>query len=141
MRYLGIDLGTKTVGIAISDRTGLIASSYKNISFTDNKQLINEIKEIISLENIDHLVLGFPKNMNDSIGKKAEEVLLLKDEMVKQINIKISLQDERLSSKEGNNLLISNNTRRDKRKNVIDKIAATIFLQTFIDKERNIKHD
>lgn len=137
MRYLGIDLGTKTVGIAISDPTGLIATPYKNISFKNNNQLINDIKEIVVLEKIDHIVLGFPKNMNNTIGEKAESVLLFKDQLEKRITTIVSLQDERLSSKEGNAMLLQNNTRRDKRKQVIDRIAAAIFLQTFIDTERN----
>lgn len=137
MRYLGIDLGTKTVGIAISDPTGLIATPYKNILFKNDNQLINEIKEIIALEKIDHIVLGFPKNMNNTIGEKAESVLMFKEQLEKRVTTIISLQDERLSSKEGNAMLLQNNTRRDKRKQVIDRIAAAIFLQTFIDTERN----
>ena len=137
MRYLGIDLGTKTTGVSISDRTGLIASAYKNLPFSTNNQLVSDIKEIITKETIDHVVIGFPKNMNNTIGPRAESVLVLKELLEKSIDIKVSLQDERLSSKEGNNLLIQNNTRRDKRKQVIDRMAASIFLQTFLDKERN----
>jgi len=137
MRYLGIDLGSKTVGIAISDKTGFVASVYKNIPYTTNINLVNDIKEIILKENIEHIVVGFPKNMNNSIGESAMKAISFKEELENNINIKVSLQDERLSSKEGNNMLINNNTRRNKRKTVIDKIAATIFLQTFLDTERN----
>ena len=99
MRYLGIDLGTKTTGISISDKTGLIASAYKNLPFLTNEKLVSEIKEIIEKEAIEHAVIGFPKNMNNTIGTRAESVLVFKELLEKNINIKVSLQDERLSSK------------------------------------------
>ena len=68
MRYLGLDLGTKTCGVALSDRTKIIASFYKNINYKEEEALLNEIKEIVNKEEIEKVILGFPKNMNNTIG-------------------------------------------------------------------------
>ena len=75
MRYLGLDLGKKTLGLAISDRTGLIASFYKSIRYENEDKLISELKDIIKREKIDILVLGLPKNMDNSEGFRAIETL------------------------------------------------------------------
>ena len=81
MRYLGLDLGTKTLGLALSDKTGLIASFYKTIYYDDLEKLFLEIQAIVDKERVDKLVLGFPKNMNNSIGERAENTLFFKKEL------------------------------------------------------------
>ena len=135
MKYLGLDLGTKTLGLAISDPTGLIATSYKIIRH-DNEydRLIEVLKDEILYNNIDELVLGFPKNMDNTIGERGQIALSFKEKLEKEIDIPVHMQDERLSTVEATNLLISNDLSRNKRKKVIDSVAATIILQSYLDK-------
>lgn len=136
MRYLGLDLGSRTLGVAISDKTGLIASSYKVIRHNEEYQrLIKEIKTIVDEEAVDEIVLGFPKNMNNTIGPKGELSMEFKEKLEKELNIKVHLQDERLTTVEAHRLLISNNTTRKKRKKVVDSMAATIILQSYLDRK------
>ena len=136
MRYLGLDLGSKTLGIAISDKTGLIATSYKTIRHNEEyNKLIDDIKNIVEEENIESIVLGFPKNMNNTIGPKGELSLKFKEKLEKKISIPVFLEDERLTTKSATDVLISNNVSRKDRKKVVDSIAATIILQSYLDKE------
>ena len=139
MRYLGLDLGTKTLGTAKSDSLGIIASSYKLIKFDneDYNSLIEPLKEIIINEKIDKLVLGLPKNMNNSLGFASERSLNFKKLIEDNIDIEVILQDERLSSTEANNLMISNDTSRKKRKEKVDSLAATIILQRYLDQRKD----
>ena len=134
MKYLGLDLGTKTLGLAISN--GKIASSLKTIRYEDIGKLILELKNIISEYNIDLLVLGLPKNMNNTIGPRALETLEFKEQLEK-LNYKVVLQDERLSTVSAHNYMLKADLSRKKRKEKVDSLAATIILQTYLDKENN----
>ena len=137
MRYLGLDLGTKTIGLATSDKTGLIASSYKVLHHDNNpKDCLDELKSIIETLDIDALVLGLPKNMNNTLGKRAEATLEFKEFLESNIDIPIYLEDERLTTKSAEAILIKGDTSRKKRKKVIDKVAATIILQSFLNQRR-----
>ena len=139
MRYLGLDLGSKTLGIAISDRTNTIASIYKTIFFKedDYDSLIPEIISIVKEEDISVIVLGFPKNMNNTIGTRAEITLEFKKKLEDNIGIKVELMDERLTSVISNDVLISANVSRKKRKKKVDGMAALLILQSYIDRKRN----
>ena len=136
MKYLGLDLGTRTLGLAISDPTGLIATSYKIIRHNEEYDKLVEIlnDEIID-NNIDELVLGFPKNMDNTIGERGQIALQFKDMLEAELKIPVHMQDERLSTVEATNLLISNDLSRNKRKKVIDSVAATIILQSYLDRK------
>lgn len=138
MRCLGLDLGSKTLGIAISDRTNCIASVYKTIFFKDEdySSLIEPLKEIIDNEEIDTLVLGLPKNMNNSLGTRAMITLEFKEMLEKSFSIPVVMEDERLTSVISNNILISANVSRNKRKKKVDGMAAEIILQGYLDKVR-----
>ena len=137
MKYLGLDLGSKTLGMALSDKNGIIASSYKIVRHDENyESLIKEIKEVVLQENIDKIVLGLPKNMNGTIGFKGELSQKFKEMIEKNLNIEVFLEDERLTTKEATNLLIKNDTSRKKRKKVIDSLAATLILQGYLDRNR-----
>ncbi len=139
MKYLGLDLGSRTLGIAISDITKTIATSYKVIRHQeDYTSLLDEISKIVEIEHIEKIILGFPKNMDNSIGPKGQLSLEFAKKLEAKLNIEVILQDERLTTREAENVLISNNTSRSKRKKVIDKLAATIILQSFLDKEKKI---
>lgn len=136
MKYLGLDLGTKTCGLAMSDKLGIIASPYKVLRYENINTLINEIIEIVKNENVDELVLGLPKNMNNSLGYASERSINFKNELEKTFDIKVHLVDERLSTMEAENILISNDTSRNKRKKIIDAYAASIILDTFLKSKK-----
>ena len=135
MRYLGLDLGKKTLGLAISDRTGLIASFYKSIRYENEDKLISELKDIIKREKIDILVLGLPKNMDNSEGFRAIETLEFKEKLEQEIDKDIVLQDERLSTRMAENVLIDADLSRKKRKKIIDGVSAVVILQSYLDRK------
>ncbi len=132
MKYLGMDLGTKTLGLALTDKMGIIASPYKVLRFNNVNEIIDELLTIIKDENIDELVLGLPKNMNNSLGYASKRSIEFKDLILKHIDIPIHLVDERLSTKEAEDYLINCDTSRQKRKEKIDAYAASIILETFL---------
>ena len=139
MRYLGIDLGSKTVGLAISDTTLTIASSLKNIFFKDEDYLstIDEIKNIIKEYDIQKIILGLPKNMNNTLGERAEITTKYKRILEENTNIPVIFFDERLTSVISNSILIEADISRKKRKKKVDSIAAQIILQDYLNKEKN----
>jgi len=135
MRYLGLDLGSRTLGVAVSDKTGMIASSLKIIRHNEEyDKLLTDVEGLVNELEIDAIVLGFPKNMNGSIGPKGELSIDFKDKLEKLLKIPVYLQDERLSTKSATDMLIEGNMSRKKRKTVIDAVAATIILQTYLDR-------
>ena len=140
MTYLGLDLGSKTCGIAISDRTGLIASSLEVIRYDDYDELVNKLNNIVISRNVDAFVLGNPKNLDGSLSKRSEITLEFKKILEDRFKLNVIMQDERLSTVEAERMLISNDTKRKNRKKVIDKIAATIILQTYLDMKGNSKN-
>ena len=139
MRYLGIDLGSKTIGLAMSDTTLTIASTYKTIFFKneDYNSTIEEIMNIIKEYNITKIILGLPKNMNNTLGERAETTLKYKELLEKNTDIPIIMFDERLTSVISNNILIEADMSRKKRKKKVDSIAAQIILQDYLNKEKN----
>ena len=136
MRYLGLDLGSKTLGIAISDRTNCIASVYTTLYFDneDYSSLILPLKNIIEREEISSLVLGLPKNMNNTMGERAMITLEFKKILEDNFHLPIIMEDERLTSVISNNVLIDANVSRKKRKKKVDGMAAVIILQGYLDR-------
>ena len=139
MKYLGLDLGTRTLGLSISDLTHTIASTYKTIRYEENdyEYLLEELKKIIEQEQIGKLVLGLPKNMNNTIGESAERCLNFKNLLEEKLNIEVEMQDERLTTVEAHNYMIEANMSRKKRKQKIDSLAANIILQTYLDRKKD----
>lgn len=138
MRYLGLDLGTRTLGLSLSDETKTIATGLTTLRFNDSayEELYDQLKEIIADYKVEKLILGFPKNMNNSIGERAEATIKFKENVEKVLNIEVILQDERLSTVAAHNYLIEADMSRKKRKKVVDKMAANIILQTYLDIEK-----
>lgn len=136
MRCLGLDLGSKTLGIAISDKTNVIASVYTTLYFKneDYESLLFPLKEIITKEQIDTLVLGLPKNMNNTLGERAMITLNFKTMLENSFNLKVIMEDERLTSVISNNVLIKADISRKKRKQKVDGMAAVIILQGYLDR-------
>lgn len=132
MTYLGLDLGTKTLGISKS--SGVIANNYKTLRHNeDYDYLIMELIKIKELEHIDKIVLGYPKNMNNTESEMSKKVLKFKKKLEEKLQVEVILEDERLTSKISNNILIEGNTRRRKRKKVVDGVASVIILQSYLD--------
>ena len=138
MRCLGLDLGSKTLGIAISDMTNTIASVYTTLYFKDEnyQSLIEPLKEIIDKEKIDTLVLGLPKNMNNTLGERAMITLEFKKMLEENYKLKVIMEDERLTSVISNNVLIKADVSRKKRKKKVDGMAAVVILQGYLDRIR-----
>ena len=138
MKYLGLDLGTKTLGVSVSDKTGLIASFYDSFRYEKEDELLKKIKDIVEKEGIDVIVLGLPVNMDGSLGFRAEETTVFKNKLEDVLNKKIVFQDERLSTRVATDVLIEADMSRKKRKGVIDGLSAVVILQTYLDrKDRN----
>ena len=140
MRYIGLDLGTKTLGIATSDLTGTIASSLTTLRFEENNpsMILNDLRKIIEDYKAEVLVLGLPKNINYSLRDAAQRSLDFKKVLEDEFDLKVELQDERLSSVTANNILISADISRNKRKKKVDQLAATIILQNYLDIKKGI---
>ncbi len=138
MRYLGLDLGTKSLGIAISDTTHTIASPFDTIFFKeeDYESLIDPLQKIIEEYHISKIILGFPKNMNNTIGPRGEATISFQKIIQKHFPVEVILQDERLSTVEATNYLIEGNLSRKKRKKHVDRLSAVIILETYLNRER-----
>ena len=133
----GLDLGTKTLGIAIS-RTGIIANPYKLLRYNNEEydKLALAVAAIIRQENVTEIALGLPKNMNNTCGFATERSQNFKKILEKYVDVPITLVDERLSTVEATNILLANDMSRKKRKNVIDVTAAMIILDTYLKKRK-----
>lgn len=136
MRILGLDFGTKTTGVAVSDPLGLTAQGLEIIRRTDTfnlKPTINRIQEICTEYKVEKIVLGYPKNMNNTEGERCSHTQVFKKKLEESLNLPVELWDERLTTVEAENLMISADLSRQKRKKVIDKMAAGLILQNYLD--------
>lgn len=134
MRYIGLDLGTKTLGISLSN--GIIASNYMTLRHNEEyEKMATEVKNIVLEKHIDKIVLGFPKNMNNSVGERANITLEFKKMLEDLTNLEVILEDERLTSKVANAALINASTSRKKRKEKVDGVASVIILQSYLDRK------
>ena len=136
MRILGLDFGTKTTGVAVSDPLGLTAQGLEIIRRTDTfnlKPTINRIQEICTEYKVEKIVLGYPKNMNNTEGERCEHTVVFKKKLEESLNLPVELWDERLTTMEAENLMIIADMSRQKRKKVIDKMAAGLILQNYLD--------
>lgn len=137
MKYLGLDLGSKTLGIATSDITKTIATTLTTLYFKDENynSLLEPLKNIVKENNIEKIILGYPKNMNNTIGQRAEITLNFKKMLEDNIGIEVILEDERLTSVISNQILIEADLSRKKRKKKVDGVAASIILQSYLDRK------
>ena len=136
MRVMGLDYGSKTVGVAISDPLGITAQGIETIERKEENKLrktLARIEELVKEYEVEKIVLGFPKNMNNTIGERAEKSLELKAMLERRIGIPVILWDERLTTVEAERTLIESNVRRENRKKYVDKIAAVFILQGYLD--------
>ena len=136
-RIMGLDVGDKTVGVAVSDPLFVTAQPYETIKRRKAKFDIDRIEEIINDKEISLIVVGLPKNMNNTIGPQSMKVMSFVDLIKKRIDIDIVYEDERLTTVQSEAVLIDMNVRRENRKTHIDKIAASFILQSYLDRRSN----
>lgn len=135
-RIMGLDFGSKTVGVAISDGLKITAQGIEIIrrtSETKLRQTCARIEALIEEYHVGEIVLGFPKNMNNTIGERAEKSLAFKEMLERRTGLPVVMWDERLTTVEANRTLMEGNVRREDRKNYVDKLAAVYILQGYLD--------
>ncbi len=133
---MSMDVGSRTIGIAISDELGLTAQGLKTIRRRSDDEDLRELSLIIEQFKIDKIVVGLPKNMDGTVGKQAEMVLQWIKSFQERINLPVETWDERLSTVEASKILLEADLSRKKRKGVIDKLAAVIILQGYLNQSR-----
>jgi len=133
MRVLGLDVGDKTIGIAISDPLGYTAQGITTIRRKSEAMDIEELKKICKEYSVDTIVSGLPKNMNNSIGPQGEKVIKLCEVIKQNIDLPIIMWDERLTTVAANRAMLEADLSRAKRKKIVDKVAATYILQGYLD--------
>ena len=136
MRILGLDYGSKTVGVAVSDPLGLTAQGVEIIrrkSENKMRQTLARIEELIAQYLVEKIVLGLPKNMNNTLGDRAEKSLELKETLERRTGLAVVMWDERLTTVSANRVLMETGVRRENRKEHVDEIAAIFILQGYLD--------
>ena len=135
MRAIGMDYGSTTLGISLSDENKILASPMETIKYKTCEELLSKIDKYFEEYKIDEIILGNPINLNGTTSTRSIETFKFKTNLENRYKIKVILEDERLTSVIINNMLIENSTRRVKRKKVVDKLAATIILQGYLDRK------
>ena len=136
MRLMGLDYGSKTVGVAVSDPLGLTAQGVETVwRKQENKlrQTMARIEELISEDQVERIVLGYPKNMNNTIGERAQKSLEFKEMLERRTGLEVIMWDERLTTVEANRTLMEASVRRENRKQYLDQLAAVFILQGYLD--------
>ena len=140
MRVMGLDYGSKTIGVAVSDPMGLTAQGIETITREEENKLrksLRRIEELAEQYQVGEIVLGFPKNMNNTIGERAEKALQLKENLERRLGLPVVMWDERLTTVEAERTLIETGVRRENRKKYVDMIAAVFILQGYLDAKAN----
>lgn len=136
MRILGLDYGSKTVGVAVSDPLGFTAQGVEIIrrkSENKMRQTLARIEELIAQYQVEEIVLGLPKNMNNTLGDRAEKSQELKETLERRTGLPVVMWDERLTTVSANRVLMETGVRRENRKEHVDEIAAVFILQGYLD--------
>ena len=140
MRMMGLDVGDKTIGVAVSDALGLTAQAVDVIRRTGPDKDFARLETLVNDYEVEHIVVGLPKNMNGTIGPRAEKCRLFAESLKQRLHLPVTLWDERLTTVAAEKMLISADVRRKSRKKVIDKMAASLILQTYLDSRRRDSH-
>lgn len=136
MRIMGLDVGTHTIGVAISDELGITAQGLKTLQRRSMEDDLKELATIIGQFEIERIVVGLPKNMDGGLGKQAAFVLKWIETLTNKISVPVVTWDERLSTVGASKILLEADLSRRKRKKVIDKLAAVLILQGYLDQNR-----
>jgi putative Holliday junction resolvase len=140
MRILGLDIGSKTIGVAVSDEMGLIAQGITTLKRKGLHQDVEQLLKVIEEHGVKKIIVGLPKNMNGTLGPSAKMVLSFLEELKKFIDLPIITWDERLSTVAAQRALLEADMSRKKRKRVIDKVAALLILQGYLDSQTRMKN-
>lgn len=136
-RYMGLDVGNKTIGVAVSDLLLLTAQGVTTVKRKGIKTDLKELEDIMDEYGVEKTIVGLPKNMNNTLGPQGEKVLKFVEKFKEKFpEMEVVMVDERLSTVSAERALIGGDVRREKRKDLIDKVAATYILQSYLDKER-----
>lgn len=136
MRIMGLDYGSKTVGVAVSDPLGLTAQGIETICRKEENKLrktLARIEELVKEYEVEKIVLGLPKHMNNDLGERAEKSLEFQEMLMRRTGLEVVMWDERLSTAAAERTLIESQVRREDRKKYVDKIAAVFILQGYLD--------
>lgn len=139
MRILGLDMGQKTIGVAISDPLGFTAQGITTIRRKNKEQDIAEIKSFCDEYQVEKIVIGLPKNMDNSVGFAGQKSIEFAELLKSKIDIEIEMWDERLTTVSAHRAMLEADLSRAKRKKIVDKIAATFILQGYLDRISNLK--
>ncbi|MBU5254925.1 Holliday junction resolvase RuvX [Tissierella praeacuta] len=134
-RIMGLDVGDKTIGVAVSDLLQITAQGITTIRRESKDKDYKALEILINEYNIKKVVVGLPKNMNGTLGPQGEKTIKFAEKLKNKYKLEIIYEDERLTTQAAEKMLISGDVRRDKRKTVIDKVAATFILQTYLDRK------
>ena len=141
MRIMGLDFGSKTVGVAVCDPLGITAQTVETITrASENKmrQTLARIEQLIGEFEIECIVLGYPKNMNNTVGERGEKTRAFKAALERRTGLEVILWDERLTTVAAERVLIESGVRRENRKKSVDQIAAAMILQGYLDSLQHI---
>ncbi|ACV28966.1 Holliday junction resolvase RuvX [Anaerococcus prevotii] len=136
-RIMGLDVGNKTIGVALSDPMFLLSNALETIKRKKASVDIERIKQLVEENDVNLIVVGLPKNMNNTIGPQAMRVISFVDLLKKQVDVEVVYEDERMTTIQSEAVLMDMEVRRENRKKYIDKIAATFILQTYLDRRKN----
>ena len=136
IRYLGLDLGTRRIGVAVSDELGFTAQPLQTLEPKTEDEALAAIRSLLDRYGVREVVVGFPKNMNGTLGPAAEQALAFAKRLEAGGLAKVTLWEERLTSRAAERLLIEADVRRSKRKRAVDQMAAVLILQGFLDRSR-----
>lgn len=136
-RWLGLDYGDKIIGVAVSDALGWTAQSVEGIPNTSSEAVFQRIKVLSEQYDVSEYVVGLPKNMDGSIGERGKICIAFAEALEQKLNKPVHLWDERLTTASANRTLLEADVSRKKRKKVVDKMAAVLILQGFMDRRQN----
>jgi putative Holliday junction resolvase len=139
-RILALDFGEKRIGVAVSDSLNIIAQSVGTIERRGIKNDIKSVRDLVEKHDAGKLIVGLPLNMNGTEGKSANLAIDFVNELKKEINICVEMSDERLTTAQGERIFLEADLSREKRKKNIDKIAAQLILQSYLDSNPNVRH-
>ena len=144
IRIMGLDFGSKTVGVAVSDPLGITAQGFEIVRRTSENKLrktLARIEELVTEYEVTEIVLGFPKNMNNTIGERAEKSLAFKEMLERRTGLPVVMWDERLTTVAANRTLIEGGVRRENRKDYVDMLAAVYILQGYLDSRERTSNE
>ena len=133
MRILGLDYGSKTVGVAVSDPLGITAQGVSTIWRKQENKLRQTLAQLVEDYQVERIVLGYPKNMNNTVGERALKSLEFKEMLERRTGLPVVMWDERLTTVEANRTLMESGVRRENRKQYLDELAAIFILQSYLD--------